>query len=46
MFWEARMRHYRARPLRRLREALRHVSFVVARHGLNFAYMMKRKMRL
>ena len=46
MFWEARMRHYRGRPLRRLGEALRHVSFVVARHGLNFAYMMKRKMRL
>jgi GT2 family glycosyltransferase len=30
MFWEARMRHYHGRPIRRLAEALRHGSFVTA----------------
>jgi glycosyltransferase involved in cell wall biosynthesis len=30
MFWEARMRHYRSRPLRRLVEAGRHAGFVAA----------------
>jgi glycosyltransferase involved in cell wall biosynthesis len=30
MFWEARMRHYQDRPLRRLLEAGRHAGFVAA----------------
>jgi hypothetical protein len=30
MFWEARMRHYQDRPVRRLLEAGRHAGFVAA----------------
>jgi glycosyltransferase involved in cell wall biosynthesis len=34
IFWEARMRHYRGRPLRRAMEAGRHGAFVVASTAL------------
>jgi len=37
MFWEARMRHYRTRPARRLAEGFRHVSFVTALQGYRLA---------
>ena len=45
MFWEARMRHYRDRPIRRFGEAIRHYSFVAASRGWSLACRVKRKMR-
>lgn len=36
MFWRARMRHYRGRPIRRLAEALRHASFLISARGRIF----------
>jgi glycosyltransferase involved in cell wall biosynthesis len=45
MFWEARMRHYRTQPIRRLGEALRHLSFWLRGRGMILAQTMKREMR-
>jgi glycosyltransferase involved in cell wall biosynthesis len=38
MFWEARMRHYRDRPIRRFGEAVRHVGFVALRECLRLCF--------
>jgi glycosyltransferase involved in cell wall biosynthesis len=43
IFWEARMRHYRDRPIRRLAEAVRHCSFVAATRGYSLACRIKRR---
>jgi len=37
MFWEARMRHYRDRPIRKIGEGVRHLAFVWALSGMNVA---------
>lgn len=46
MFWEARMRHYRGRPVRRLGEATRHGGFVAASRSWNLAFKIKHGMGL
>jgi GT2 family glycosyltransferase len=46
MFWEARMRHYHDRPIRRLAEAVRHGNFVAASRAWQFALAVNRHMRL
>jgi glycosyltransferase involved in cell wall biosynthesis len=46
IFWEARMRHYHRRPMRRFREAIRHAAFVAASRGWSLACRIKRKMHL
>jgi hypothetical protein len=46
MFWEARMRHYRGRPVRKFGEAIRHAGFATAGRGWNLAWRVKRWMRL
>jgi hypothetical protein len=46
MFWEARMRHFHDRPIRRLGEAIRHASFVAASRTWQFALAVNRRMRL
>lgn len=46
MFWEARMRHYHARPIRRFGEAVRHWSFVATAHAWHFACAVNRQVRL
>jgi glycosyltransferase involved in cell wall biosynthesis len=46
MFWEARMRHYQDRPIRRLGEAMRHWSFVAASRTWRFACAVRRRTRL
>jgi len=45
MFWDARMRHYHARPIRRFNEAIRHWSFVAAARAWHFACAVNRKLR-
>jgi glycosyltransferase involved in cell wall biosynthesis len=45
MVWEARMRHYRDRPLRRVGEALRHWGFVSAYRGWLLACEVNRLRR-
>ena len=45
MFWEARMRHYHARPIRRFGEAIRHWSFVAAARAWHFACAVNSKVR-
>ncbi len=45
MFWQARMRHFRKRPVRRSAEALRHCSFIVANRAWQFALSMHRYSR-
>lgn len=45
MFWEARMRHYRDRPMRRRAEAIRHFAFLWAIKGMNVAYRINRSLR-
>jgi glycosyltransferase involved in cell wall biosynthesis len=44
MFWEARMRHYRGRPIRRFAEGIRHWSFVAANQGWWAACGIKRSL--
>ena len=46
MFWEARMRHYHDRPIRRFREAIRHYGFVAASRTWRFACAVNRHVRL
>ena len=46
MFWEARMRHYHARPIRRFGEAIRHWSFVATARAWHFACAVNRQARL
>ena len=43
MFWEARMRHYHARPIRRFGEAIRHWSFVATARAWHFACAVNRQ---
>ena len=45
MFWEARMRHYKDRPLRRTLEAFRHFGFVVADNAYRTACQTKANIR-
>lgn len=45
IFWEARMRHYHDRPIRRFGEAIRHAAFTAASRGWGLACRIKRKMR-
>jgi glycosyltransferase involved in cell wall biosynthesis len=45
MFWEARMRHYRHRPLRRALEAGRHGAFAVGAVAVDRALQTRRKWR-
>jgi glycosyltransferase involved in cell wall biosynthesis len=45
MFWEARMRHYQAFPMRRFAEAVRHGSFVGASRAWKFACAVNRSVR-
>jgi glycosyltransferase involved in cell wall biosynthesis len=42
IFWEARMRHYRDRPIRRSLEAARHHAFVAADDSYDFALSVRR----
>ena len=46
MFWEARMRHYHDRPIRRLGEAIRHCSFVAASRTWQLACEVKAHLRV
>lgn len=46
MFWEARMRHYHTRPIRRFGEAIRHWTFVAAARAWHFACAVNRQVRL
>ena len=46
MFWEARMRHYHDRPIRRFGEAIRHCSFVAASRTWQFACAVNGHVRL
>jgi glycosyltransferase involved in cell wall biosynthesis len=46
MYWEARMRHYRGRPVRKLAEAIRHLGFLSAARGFNLALKIKHKLNL
>jgi hypothetical protein len=46
MFWEARMRHYHRRTIRRFAEAIRHGSFVAASRAWQFALAVNRQTRL
>jgi len=45
MFWKARMRHYRDRPIRKAAEAARHLTFLWAISGMNVAYRINRWLR-
>ena len=45
MLWEARMRHYRDKPIRKAAEALRHLAFLWANRGMNVAYGINRFLR-
>jgi glycosyltransferase involved in cell wall biosynthesis len=45
IFWEARMRHYRDRPLRRGIEVARHGAFTTASAGLEAALAARRRIR-
>jgi hypothetical protein len=45
MFWEARMRHYRHRPFRRVLEAGRHGSFAVGAVAVDRALRARRTLR-
>jgi GT2 family glycosyltransferase len=45
MFWEARMRHYRDRPVRRALEAGRHGAFAVGAIAVDGALRTRRKLR-
>jgi hypothetical protein len=42
IFWEARMRHYRDRPVRRSLEAARHYAFIAADDSYDFALSVRR----
>jgi GT2 family glycosyltransferase len=44
MFWEARMRHFRDRPLRRIGEAIRHFGFALAARSFNTAIQVKHRL--
>ncbi len=45
MFWEARMRHFAGRPVRRAAEAVRHFSFVAASRAEQTALAANRRVR-
>ena len=44
MFWEARMRHYRDRPIRRVLEAGRHGAFAVSASAVERGLHVRRKL--
>jgi hypothetical protein len=46
IFWEARMRHYRNRPVPKLMAGIRHAASVAASRGWFLAWQMKRMVHL